>query len=226
MKRNLLFTPLLLLAFHGNGQNVGIGTNTPQSKLHIGNVTGGLVETIRIEDLAVTTGATNDAELATTTTTANKSVYVDANGDLRSRYAYGDNTQSVVLSGSSQTITSTTFTNITGATITFTPRHAMVYLSFAVSGYNPLTSGSQQSWFIVRVSRNGTNVGNFLSLSATTDGGNSSGAATVSAGHYPIAVTPGVPVTINLSGRRGGNFSSDGFRIDKTNYSSYMTIWD
>lgn len=208
------------------GGNVGIGTTLPAGRLHLANTNNTQLETIRIQDMAVTTGATNNAELATTTTTTNKAVYVDNNGDLRSRYAYGDNTQSVTLSGAAQTITTTTLTDITGASITFTPRHAVVYLSFAVSGYNPLTSGPQQSWFVVGVDRNGTTIGNFLSLSATQGSGAASGAATVSAGHYPITVTPGVPVTIKLRGRRGGTNSADGFRIDKTGYTSYMTIWD
>lgn len=208
------------------GGNIGLGINTPGSRLHLANVNPSLIETIRIEDMAVTTTATNNAELATTTTTTNKAVYVDNNGDLKSRYAYGDNTQSVVLSGASQDITSTSLTDITGASITFTPRHAVVYLSFAISGYNPLNSTPQQSWFVVGVDKDGTTIGNFLSLSATQDNGAASGAATIAAGHYPITVTPGVPVTIKLRGRRGGTNSNLGFRVDKTNYTSYMTIWD
>jgi hypothetical protein len=42
---------------------------------------------------------------------------------------------------------------------------------------------------------------------------------------FPVAVTPGVNVTINLSARSGG-VTSGGFTIDKTNYTSYLTIWD
>lgn len=222
---------ILLTAFwcnNINAQNVGIGESTPLQKLHIdGSSTAGL-QTLRIEDCAVTTAGTNAGELATTTTTTNKAAYFDANGDLQARYVYGDNTQSLVLSGANQTITSTSLVDITGATINITPRHSTIYLSFAVSGYNPLPAGSpHSSWFVVGVSNGGSNVANFLNLSAETDDvGGSSGAATVTAGNFPLTVTPGVPVTIKLQGRRGGVASASGFTVDKTTYTSYMTIID
>jgi hypothetical protein len=210
-------------------QNVGIGESAPLQKLHINNDGAGL-QTIRIEDLSTGAdgdfGATSGANMQTNATT-NKVVYVDANGDMTARYAYGDNVQQVILPNGSQNINTAGLTDITGASITFTPRHSTVYLSFAISGYNPLSSGIQSSFFIVNVDRGGTSLGNFLSLSAERDASSSTGAATVGASNFPITgLTPGTPVTIKLRGRRGGSAAASGFLIDRTGYTSYMTIWD
>jgi len=208
---------------------VGIGTTTPQQLLHIDGSSAGL-QTIRIDDCAVTAAGTNSGELATTNSSSNKALYSDVNGDVQVRYVYGDNIQSVTLSGADQTINNTSLRDINGATITFTPRHSTVYLSFAISGYNPLSGGSgadQQSWFSVGVTNGGTNVANFLSMTASADDTlGATGAATINAANYPLSVTPGVPVTIKLRGRDGGNNHQSGFTIDKTNYTSYMTILD
>lgn len=204
---------------------VGIGTTNPMQQLHLDGTDAGL-QTIRIDDCAVTASGTNPGELATTNTTTNKALYSDSNGDIQVRYIYGDNTQSVILPVGSQNINNTSLTDITGATITFTPRHSTVYLSFAISGYNPLC-GSDQSWFSVGVNNGGTNVANFLSMTATTDDITGSvGAATITAAKFPLSVTPGVAVTIKLRGRDGGTNHVCGFTIDRTNYTSYMTIED
>lgn len=208
---------------------VGIGTITPQQLLHVDGSSAGL-QTIRIDDCAVTSAGTNSGELATTNSTSNKALYSDANGDVQVRYIYGDNIQSVTLSGGDQNLNNTNLRDINGATITFTPRHSTVYLSFAISGYNPLSGGSgadQQSWFSVGVTNGGTNVANFLSMTASADDTlGATGAATITAANYPITVTPGVSVTIKLRGKDGGNNHQSGFTIDKTNYTSYMTILD
>ena len=137
--------------------------------------------------------------------------------------------QSVVLSAGSQNITSTSLVNISGATITFTPRHSVVYISFVITGYNPLATSSLDplTWFSVGVSKGATNVGNFLSLTGVSDDvTGSAGAASITASNFPITVTPGTPVTIKLQGRNGGINNGDGFTINKTNYTSYMTILD
>ena len=208
-----------------NYAQVGIGTTTPLQQLHLDGTAAGL-QTIRIDDCAVTAAGTNPGELATTNTTANKALYSDVNGDLQVRYIFGDNTQSVILPAGSQNINNTSLTDITGATITFTPRHSTVYLSFAISGYNPLCFADQQSYFVVGVTNGGTNVGNFLSMSATNDAVGATGAATITGAKFPLTVTPGVAVTIKLRGRDGGQTHDCGFTIDRTNYTSYMTIED
>lgn len=204
---------------------VGIATTSPQQMLHIDGSASGL-QTIRIDDLAVTASGTNPGELSTSTSTSDKVLYSDANGDVRVRYIYGDNVKSVVLPSGSQNIKNTSLVDITGASITFTPRHSTVYLSFTITGYNPLTSSIDPlTWFSVGVSRGATNLGNFLSLTGTTDDTTgSAGAASITAANFPITVTPGVPVTIKLRGRNGGINNGDGFTIDRTNYTSYMTI--
>ena len=225
-KNNIIFLLVILIQTTTFAQ-VGIGTTNPQQMLHVSGAAAGL-QTIRIDDVAVTAGGTNPGELATSTTSSNKTLVVDSNGDIKSRYIYGDNMHSVVLPSGSQNITNTSLVDITGATITFTPRHSVVYLSFTITGYNPLTGGLDPlTWFSVGVSRGGTNVGNFLSLTGTSDDvTGSAGAASITAANFPITVTPGTPVTIKLRGRNGGVNNGDGFTIDKTNYTSYMTILD
>ena len=153
-------------------------------------------------------------------------MYSDTNGDVKVRYAYGDNNQSTILAGANQDITTVAFVDIVGATITFTPRHTTVYLSFAVSGYNPLGGLTPRSWLVVGVSNAGVNVANFLNLTATNDALGSSGAGTVSAGNFPLTVVAGVPVTIKLQGRVSSATADGTFRVDKTNYTSYLTIND
>lgn len=212
----MAFTMIITLCKTINAQ-VGIGNTNPQQELHI----SGANSTIRVEGLNSTNNANNNGtDLA--------AVVVDTNGDLSIRPAmYGDNIQSVILSAGTQNINSTSAIDITGATITFTPKHSVVYISFSISGYNPLCNADEQSWFSIRILNNGVNSGNFLSMTATMDDLNGAvGAATITAANFPLSVTPGVPVTIKLQGRDGGTNHACGFDIDKTNYTSYMTIMD
>jgi len=110
---------------------IGIGTTSPQQFLHIDGSTAGL-QTIRIDDYSVTSSGTNLGELATTNSTSNKALYSDVDGDVQLRYIYGDNIQSITLSGADQNINNTNLRGINRAIITFTPRHSTVYLSFAI----------------------------------------------------------------------------------------------
>lgn len=199
---NLLFINLIY-------SQVGINTTTPTNSLDVNG------------DVRIRTISDNDNE--TTVITA------DNDGVIGRRYVYGDNIQSVVLSGTNQNINSTSYVDITGATITFTPRHSVVYLSFAISGYNPLNCSeaySQLSWFVVGVFVDGVQEGQFLSLSANQGTNGTSGAATIGASYFPINVTPDVPVTISLRGRDGGMNHTCGFNIPSNSYTSYMTIVD
>jgi hypothetical protein len=207
--------------------NVGIATTNALQRLHIGS-TDATIQTIRVQDMATNGDADFGRTSNQTNSTTNRVVYVDENGDMSARYLYGDNIQSVKLTAGTQNITSTTLVDITGATITFTPRHSTVYLSFAVAGYNPLSVARPLTWFVVSVMVDGVNNGSFLSMTATTDDvTGSAGAATISAGQYPITgLTPGTPVTIKLQGRNGGVNNGGGFTIDRTTYTSYITILD
>ena len=226
MKTNkILLTLLTSLITSITIAQVGIGTTNPQQMLHIDGSVAGL-QTLRIDDIAVTATGTNPGELAPSNSSTGKALYSDSNGDVKVRYVYGDNMQSVILSGANQNINSAGLTDITGATITFTPRHSIVYLSFAISGYNPLCFADQSSYFVVGVTNGGSNVANFLSLTATNDTTGATGAATVTAANFPLSVTPGVPVTIKLGGRDGGYVHDCGFLIEKAGYTSYMTILD
>ena len=112
MKTQIIYLSaiLSLFALETNAQ-VGIATTNPQQMLHVDGTAAGL-QTIRVDDIAVTAGGTNPGELATTTSTTNKALYADTNGDIRVRYVYGDNNQSVILPSGTQNITSTSLTDI------------------------------------------------------------------------------------------------------------------
>lgn len=225
MKLKLIL--LFIVVIHPLFSQVGIGTTTPQQELHIDGSKSGL-QTIRIDDIAVTTGGTNPGELATSITSANKALYTDARGDIQSRYVLGDNTQGLIIIGS-QNINSTTLVDINNASITFTPRHSTVYLSFCISGSNPLNcpeAANQQSWFSVGVDLGGSNVANFASLTASTNTTTANSASSITVAQLPITVIPGTPVTLKLQGRDGGTDHECGFTIDSSNFTSYMTITD
>jgi hypothetical protein len=125
-----------------------------------------------------------------------------------------------------QILSTTSLTDLTGLTLTFTPRHSVVYLSFAVSGYNPLTGALPHGWVVVNVDKDAASVGNFLSMGAANDANGSYGAATVGTGMFPISVTPGTATTIKLRGRVIDATTNGRFTVDKANYTSYMTILD
>lgn len=221
MKFKVLF--FLLFIVSPIFSQVGIGTTNPLQQLHISGNEAGL-QTLRIDDIAVTTNGSNPGELATTINSANKALYADVRGDIRSRYVLGDNTQSIIITGP-QNINNTTLTDIAGASITFTPRHSTVYLSLSISGDIPsgcVNSSVQESWFAVGVSVNGSNVANFSSMSASTN----SSSSTITVAQLPLTVNAGSSVTINLQGRDGGTVHDCGFTIDSNNLTSYMTITD
>lgn len=231
MRNFITFILLIFCISLTTNAQVGIGTSNPQAELHLaGNKTG--IQTLRIDDLAVTADGSNPGELATTSTTVKKTVFIDESGNLWSSDAYGSSMKSVVFS-TPQNIAGSTQTDITDATLTFTPKHQVVYLSFAVSGYNPLVCGpgnntrDQHSYFVVHVIKDGVTVGSFVCLSATTNEGvGSVGAANNGAAQFPISVIPGALTTIKLQGNNGGLAFECGFTINNGGYTSYMTIMD
>ncbi len=214
---------------------VGIGTaaTTVAQSLQIGNAATGTLETVRIVDLA--TGGDGDFGQASgakvqTNTTTGKAVYTDASGNLTARYIYGDNIVSTKLPAGTQTIIGgAAAVNVTNGTLTLaTPRHTTAYLSFSITGYNPLTgtSGTHSSWVAIDVFQDGVKIGSFLGLAASSAGG-STGAATVTVANLPITTTIGTSTVILLKARAsGGGTGTKDFIIDNTNYTSYMTILD
>jgi hypothetical protein len=214
---------------------VGIGTaaTTVAQSLQIGNAATGTLETVRIVDLA--TGGDGDFGQASgakvqTNSSAGKAVYTDASGNLTARYIYGDNIVSTKLPAGTQNIVSGgTGTNITNGTLTLaSPRHTTTFLSFSISGYNPLTgtAGTHSSWVAIDVFQDGVKIGSFLGLAASSSGG-STGAATVTIANFPVTTVIGTSTTILLKARAsGGGTGNKDFTIDNTNYTSYMTILD
>jgi len=113
---------------------------------------------------------------------------------------YGYNTQYVV-GTTDQTTTSTSFTPLSQMTITFTPVHSTVYLTFSASGFTNLTQASI-AFVAFEVLKNGA--------AAATDGYGSislcqvyNAAAIYASGwscdiNLPISVTAGTSVTISI----------------------------
>lgn len=75
MKKLLLFLILLLSLGKVHAQNVGIGTSTPATKLHV----AGTSSTLRLEGISSTLGGTN---IVAATASTDKIVYVNSNGDF------------------------------------------------------------------------------------------------------------------------------------------------
>lgn len=228
--KNFAFIFLLLGASTIGAQNVGIGEPNPQQKLQIDDSGSGL-QTIRVEDLATGKdgdfGQTSGGNMQTNNT-SDKVVYVDGNGDMKARYAYGDNIQSAVLSGSTLTIPAQVSTDI--LSLTFTPRHSTVYLSFCISGYDPLSQTDNSGYIEISYYLNGGFAGAVYSLSAeqSINGGtrNGVGAATATLANFPVSVTPGVSVTVLLRGFTSGPFSNSSFIIPVGLTQNYITVWD
>jgi len=181
--------------------NVGIGETAPVQRLHIDDDDTNL-QTIRVEDLAVTAAGTNEGELPTTTTTDNKAVYVDANGDFQSRYVYGDNVQYAV-GQTNIAINTNTFTDVPDLSITFTPRHPVVFVTFSMSGAASIPT-IEHMILSARLVKDGTPLGGTGALTTDATDFTSLSAYNLQMVSYPVSVTPGVSTTIKVQWARGG----------------------
>jgi hypothetical protein len=121
---------------------------------------------------------------------------------------YGKNIQSVV--GTTNTNTDTNaFTNMAQMSITFTPKHNVVYVNFSASGDVNIGSGSPQGYVEFRLLKDGVRVGGTASLVTDYDYDDIAGEFIVAAWNaqfnmYPVSVTAGTSTTINIEWMRDG----------------------
>lgn len=120
---------------------------------------------------------------------------------------YGKNIQSVA--GTTNTSkNNNTFTDMADMTITFTPKHSVVYVNFGASGDIDISTDTwQQGYVQFKLFRDATAIAGTVSLGTDYDydGGNN----IVSAWNahftmYPVQVTPGVSTTIKIQWMRDG----------------------
>ena len=209
---------------------LGIGTNNPDQKLHLDDEGSGL-ETIRVEDL----GSGNEGDFSQTSggnaqsnSTSNRVVYVDNNGDMTARYVYGDNVQSVI--GTSNISTSSnSFSDVQALTITFTPRHSVVYVTFSISGAGQLPNATRSYWLLARLVKDGTPLKGTGTVVTDRHSGGVNSAYNVSMNNYPVSVTRGVPTTIKVQWRIGGTNTGTArcFATTNADFSHRnLFIWD
>lgn len=125
---------------------------------------------------------------------------------------YGDNIQSVV--GTSDTsINTNIFTDMADMSITFTPKHSTIYLSFSAAGFADIASGFQMyaDFRLVNVTAGNTVIAGTNTLTTDFDFDDVFGILTLTSWNaqlvmFPVNVTPGVSTTLKIQWRRDGNF--------------------
>jgi len=136
---------------------------------------------------------------------------------------YGDNIQTV--KGTTNTtiyayLDTVSFTDMNSMTITFTPNHSTVYLSFSAAGYvspliNNTAATTNQTAVYFRVRNGSTTLGHTISVASDYDFDDIFGEAVLTAWNahftmFPVTVTPGVSTTLKIQWRADttlGNFS-------------------
>lgn len=129
---------------------------------------------------------------------------------------YGDNIQSAI--GTSDiSIDVDTFTDMADMSITFTPNHSMVYVTFGASGNMDLTGllpAAAYGFFrLVNVTAGNTVIASTATLTTDYDFDFFSGvivgtAWNASLNMYPVQVTPGQSTTLKIQWSRNGIFTS------------------
>lgn len=184
---NTAGTALMSLTSTGN---LGIGTTSPSQKLDVvGNVQ--FSQALMPNANAGTSGQVLISQGANTAPIWNS--------------PYGGNIQ--YAKGTTDiTMNSTTFADMTDMTITFTPKHNVVFLNFSAAG-DMVASGAAMAYCSFKIVKDGTDVANAGTGSLTTDYDDYTGTATAWNAHFtmfPINVTVGVQTTIKIQWNRGG----------------------
>jgi hypothetical protein len=125
---------------------------------------------------------------------------------------YGDNVQYAISDGSTNPLDISIgggagFANMSGMSITFTPVHSVVFLSFSASG---ATSNEGSAAFVeCRLMKGATVLAGTVSLSDESDGGGGTDAAWNCNMYIPVTVTPGVSITLNIQWEYAGTSTSN-----------------
>lgn len=141
---------------------------------------------------------------------------------------YGKNIQSVV--GTTDiTRNNNTFADMADMSITFTPKHNVVYVSFGASGDLNIAS-DPQGFVEFKIIKDGVAAGGCVSIASDYDDlGGSVGAWNAHFTMYPVTVTPGVSTTIKIQWMRDG-ISMGAVRCRPTTDPDYshrnLTIFD
>jgi len=125
---------------------------------------------------------------------------------------YGKNIQSVV--GTTDTsINTNTYTDMTDMTITFTPKHSVVYFSFSAAGTMNTTLYPEACYANFRlVNGAGTTLAGTTSLVTDYDYDDTIGEVVAVSWNaqfvmYPVAVTAGVSTTLKIQWMRNGSYT-------------------
>ncbi len=123
---------------------------------------------------------------------------------------YGDNIQSVV--GTSDiSINTGTPTDMTTLSITFTPKHATVFVNFGAAGHADVGSLSRAGTYVdFQVLKDGVIIGGTTSIATDYDRDDIAGIYKIVSWNahmtmFPLSVTPGVSTTIKVQWSRDGN---------------------
>lgn len=129
---------------------------------------------------------------------------------------YGDNIQSIV--GTTDiSVDTSTFTDMTDMSITFTPNHSVVYVTFGASGNMALAFstpvGAYGHYRLVNVTASNRVEAATATLTTDFDFDDLAGvrigvAWNASINMFPVSVTPGIPNTLKIQWRRDGLFTS------------------
>ncbi|MFL0354514.1 hypothetical protein [Xanthomarina sp. GH4-25] len=128
---------------------------------------------------------------------------------------YGDNIQYSIGTSDIQR-NSINWADMADMSITFIPKHSVVYVNFSASGHMNTSAETSYVNFRLVDDTSGTNIhiAGLTSLSTDTDNDSWSGTyqiATSWNAHftmYPVVVTPGVSITLRIQWRRDGNSPS------------------
>ena len=208
--------------------NLGIGTAAPAQALDIFskfqvNSSG---DAVKIKNIPYSWPATQGAA-STTTYLSN-----DGAGNLTWNAPYGGHVQYTSGANTTSDITtnSSSFADMTGMTITFTPVHSVVFLHFTASGAANLSVG-QDGYVECRATNStaSTIYGGCVSLAAVYNKSSNEDGAWNCSMIIPITVTAGTSTTIKVQWMTDG-LSPTTATCQPTTYPNYshrtMVIWD
>ncbi|GGD86838.1 hypothetical protein [Planktosalinus lacus] len=223
MSKNILFGIILLYSFFNAFAQVGIGTTSPApgSILDINSSNSGVliprVELIETTNQLPITAPTPETGLlvfntATINDVAPGFYYWTGTqwSTLSNQAVYGGNIQSVIGTTDAIKNQNTGFTDFDDITITFTPVHPVVYVTFSAAGHASIASRNSYIDFrLVNETAGNSIVAGTNTLSTDTDRGQGQNVSLTvswnsSINMFPVIVTPGTSTTLKIQWNIGG----------------------